>query len=369
MKESERLLSLDALRGFDMLFIMGLAPLLMSLCSLFPGGENCWLAETMEHASWHGLTHHDTIFPLFLFIAGVSFPFSYAKQVSSGLSKGRIYARIFKRAAILVFLGTVYNGFFELDFGNLRIASVLGRIGVAWMAAALIYINSGPRTRAVTAALILIGYWLLLWLVPAPDAPQGADPFSFEGNLVGFVDRQLLPGAILSGTFDPEGILSTLPAIVTAMLGMAAGDLVRRPENIIPGKRKTLYMLLAAAALLAVGLVWNTVFPINKKLWTSSFVCVVGAYSFAMFAIFYYLADVRKWHGWTLFFRVVGLNSITIYLAQRIISFSGIEQFFLGGLAGLCPPAWGAVISDAGYLAVCWLFLYFLYRQKIFLKI
>lgn len=369
MKESERLLSLDALRGFDMLFIMGLAPLLISLCSLFPGGENCWLAETMKHASWHGLTHHDTIFPLFLFIAGVSFPFSYAKQVSSGLSKGRIYARIFKRAAVLVFLGTVYNGFFELDFGNLRIASVLGRIGVAWMAAALIYINSGPRTRAVTAALILIGYWLLLWLVPAPDAPQGADPFSFEGNLVGFVDRQLLPGAILSGTFDPEGILSTLPAIVTAMLGMAAGDLVRRPENIIPGKRKTLYMLLAAAVLLAVGLVWNTVFPINKKLWTSSFVCVVGAYSFAMFAIFYYLADVRKWHGWTLFFRVVGLNSITIYLAQRIISFSGIEQFFLGGLAGLCPAAWGAVVSDAGYMAVCWLFLYFLYRQKIFLKI
>ena len=354
MEQSGRLASLDALRGFDMLFIMGLTPLVVSLCCLFPGGEDSWLAGTMSHVEWHGLSHHDTIFPLFLFIAGISFPFSYAKQVASGVPLRRIYLKIFKRAAVLVFLGVVYNGFFNLDFTHLRIASVLGRIGLAWMFAALLFINFKTKARALTAVAILVGYWLLLWLCPAPDAPAGSGPFSFEGNLAGYVDRLFLPGVILSGTFDPEGILSTLPAVVTAMLGMFTGEFVRIPEEKIPGGRKSLYMLLAAAALLAAGLLWSTVFPVNKKLWTSSFVCVVGAYSLGLFSLFYYLTDVRGFRKWTLFFRVVGLNSITIYLAQRIISFDGIQKFFLGGLEGICP---------------CWLFLYFLYRHKVFLKV
>lgn len=368
-KKSGRLVSLDALRGFDMLFIMGLAPLVVSVCSLFPGGESCWLAGTMDHAQWHGFNHHDTIFPLFLFIAGISFPFSYAKQQANGASRGRIYLKIFRRAIALVLLGLVYNGLFNLDFKDLRVASVLGRIGVAWMVAALLFINLRTRTRAVIAALILVGYWLLLWLVPAPDAPAGADPFSFEYNLAGYVDRLLLPGAVYYGTFDPEGILSTLPAVVTAMLGMFTGEFVRLPESSVSGRRKALYMFLAAVAFLAVGLLWNTVFPVNKKLWTSSFVCVVASYSLGLFSLFYYLADVRKWRGWTLFFRVVGLNSITIYLAQVIVDFGGISDFFLGGLAGLCSPQWGAVINGAGYMAVCWLFLYFLYKHKVFLKV
>lgn len=369
MEQSGRLASLDALRGFDMLFIMGLAPLIVSLCCLFPGGEGSWLAGTMAHVEWHGLSHHDTIFPLFLFIAGVSFPFSYAKQVASGAPRSRIYLKIFTRAAVLVFLGTVYNGFFNLDFAHLRIASVLGRIGLAWMFAALLFINFRTGTRVLAAAAILVGYWLLLWLCPAPDAPAGSGPFSFEGNLVGYVDRILLPGAILSGTFDPEGILSTLPAVVTAMLGMFTGEFVRIPEDRIPGGRKSLYMLLAAVALLAAGVLWSTVFPVNKKLWTSSFVCVVGAYSLGLFSLFYYVADVRGLRKWTLFFRVVGLNSITIYLAQRIIGFDGIQEFFLGGLERICPPGLAAVVGDAGYMAACWLFLYFLYRHKVFLKV
>ena len=369
MNEQKRLLSLDALRGFDMLFIMGLSPLIVSICALFPGGGECWLAETMGHARWDGFTHHDTIFPLFLFIAGVSFPFSLARQLKSGLGKGRIYARLFRRAAALILLGIVYNGLFDLDFANLRIASVLGRIGTAWLLAAILYVNFGTRTRAAIAAVILIGYWLLLRFVPAPDVQGAAGPFSFEGNLAGYVDRMLLPGKIYSGTFDPEGLLSTLPAIVTAMLGMFTGELVRRPEDKMPGTRKTAVMLAAAAVLLIAGMVWNEFFPINKKLWSSSFVCVAGAYSLFMFALFYYVIDVKGLRNWTLFFRVVGLNSITIYLAQEIIDFKGIGNFFLGGAERLCGQPWDAVIGSAGYVAVCWLFLYFLYRQKIFLKI
>lgn len=368
--QSKRLLSLDALRGFDMLFIMGFSSLVMDVCALFEGGSDWWISRTMEHVDWNGLAHHDTIFPLFLFIAGVSFPFSYAKQLSSGMSTRSIYLKIFKRMLILIGLGVVYNGFFKLDFENLRIASVLGRIGLAWGFAAILYINFKPMTRAIIAGVTLIGYWLLICYVPAPDVP-GADPLTMQGNLIGYVDRLLMPGRLIydGGRFDPEGLLSTVPAIVTAMLGMFAGEFIRIPEEKISGSRKSLYMAGAAAAMLALGLLWSLVFPINKMLWSSSFVLVVGAYSLGMLALFYYIIDVRGWQRWTLFFRVIGLNSITIYMAQRIISFSSINRFFLGGLAGLVPEAWGTLILSIGYVAVCWLFLYFLYRKNIFLKI
>ena len=383
--QSRRLLSLDALRGFDMLFIMGLSHLICSVCELFPSGADSYLWQTMKHASWDGLYHHDTIFPLFLFIAGVSFPFSYAKQCEGGASRKKVYWKIIRRAVILIALGVVYNGFFKCQFDNLRICSVLGRIGMAWALAALLYVNFSAKVRAVIAGAVLIGYWLLICYVPAPDA-EGAAALSMEGNLVGYVDRMVTPGRLLrKGLFDPEGLLSTVPAVVTAMLGMFTGEFVRkdnlpavrrtaeegsgRQERFSVGTRKAGYMGLAALGMLAVGLVWSLVFPINKALWTSSFVLVVGSYSLAMFALFYYIIDVRGWQKWCIPFSVVGLNSITIYMAQRIVPFDRISGFFLKGFAGMMPEVWGEVLLDAGYLAVSWLFLYFLYKKKTFLKI
>lgn len=369
MKPNERLLSLDALRGFDMLFIMGFAGLVTSLCALWPNAFTDALALQMKHTSWDGLTHHDTIFPLFLFIAGVSFPFSLARQRANRIGEGSIRRRVIRRGLTLVVLGLVYNGLFTLDFATLRVASVLGRIGLAWMFAALLYMHCGVRPRAITAAVILIGYALLTGLVAAPDAPAGAGPLTFEGNLAGWVDRQWLPGRIHYKTFDPEGLLSTLPAIVTAMLGMFTGEFLRTERSALTSNRKALCMLLAAAALTVIGVCWSYAIPVNKKLWSSSFTCVVAGYSLGMFALFYYLIDVRGWTRWTLFFRVIGLNSITIYLAQRIVGFGRISDFFLGGVASKSPEAVAAVINDAGYVAVCWLFLYFLYRKNTFLKV
>ena len=369
MEPGKRLLSLDALRGFDMIFIMGFASVISYICALFPGGESCWLETQMHHVAWDGLRHHDTIFPLFLFIAGVSFPFSYAKQVSKGASRKSVYWKIFKRGIILFLFGLVYNGFFKLQLSTLRIYSVLARIGFAWMFAALLFINFKPKARAIIAAAILIGYWLLLRFVPAPDAP-GAGPFTLEGNLVGYIDRMLIPNHLLSkGAFDPEGLLSLLPAIVTAMLGMFTGEFVRIDDSKISGGKKSLYMALAAVVMLVVGLVWSLDFPINKKLWSSTFTLVVGAYSLGLFALFYYIIDVRGWKGWTKFFEVVGLNSITIYMAQRIFSFRGVSDFFLNGLAKLCPEPVGNLILACGYFFVSWLFLWFLYKKKIFLKV
>jgi len=370
MTKDSRLASLDALRGFDMMFIMGVASLVAAVCGLFPGGSDCWLAQQMEHVDWNGWHHHDTIFPLFLFIAGISFPFSFAKQLSSGRSLGQVRLKIVRRGLMLVFLGFLYNGLLNLHLDHFRFYSVLGRIGLAWMFAALLFVRFGPRVRAILSAAILLGYWLLC-RIPAPDVP-GADPLSMEGCLVGYIDRCILPGHLHETVFDPEGLLSTLPAIVTALMGMFAGELVR--GDLFKGKRlsgsgKTLYMLGAALVCFALGYVWNIWFPINKKLWTSSFVLVLAGFSLASFALFYWVIDVKGWKRWAFPFCVIGMNSITIYLAPKVIDFFRFSNFFLSGILERMEPAAAGVVCIAGMLAVKWLFLYFLYKKNIFLKV
>ena len=365
MDSNKRLASLDTLRGFDMMFIMGVSTLIVAICQLFPNGADCWIARQMGHVDWNGLRHHDTIFPLFLFIAGISFPFSHAKQLSKGAGTGQVYWKIIRRSLTLVLFGFLCNGLLRFKFDHIRIYSVLTRIGLAWMFAALLFINFKPKARAIIAGVILIGYWFLC-MIPAPDVP-GADPLSQDGCLVGYIDRTLFPGHLYNGNFDPEGLLSLLPSIVTAMLGMFTGEYVRKED--ITGNRKTLMMFAAAAAMLAVGLIWSHWLPVNKKLWSSTFVLVVGAYSLAMFALFYWIIDVKGCDGLTMPFKVIGMNSITIYMAPRIINFNYARDFFLKGVVELCPDPVGKVINYAGYVLVCWLFLYFLYRKKIFLKI
>lgn len=367
MDTNSRLKSIDALRGFDMLFISGLAPLIVAVCSLWPDcGFAGWLSSQMHHAEWNGFTQYDTIFPLFLFLAGMSFPFSWNKQKANGKTRKQIVFKIIRRGFTLCLIGLILNGL--LRFGplsDLRFASVLGHIGIAWMCAALLYINFKPRTLGFIAGAILIGYWLVMWLVPGVD-----DPFSFQNNLAGTVDRMILPGRLHENNyFDPEGWMSTIPAIVTALLGMFTGEFVRTPSTKISGGKKTLVLLAAALVLIAVSLVWNQVFPINKKLWTSSFVCAAAGYSLVFFALFYWLIDVKGWTKWSFPLRVIGMNSITIYAAQNIIDFRGIRDFFFKGLSGLCPTPWNDIVNNAAYILIIWLFLYFLYRKKVFLKV
>ncbi|MFD2554163.1 acyltransferase family protein [Sphingobacterium tabacisoli] len=364
-QKSKRLTSLDALRGFDMFFIMGLAGIIVAFTELFPNSTVMqWLGSQMHHVEWHGLTHHDTIFPLFLFIAGISFPFSLDAQRRVGRSDSEIYKKIIKRGITLVLLGIVYNGFFRLDFENLRYASVLGRIGLAWMFSALLFVRFGTKTNALIALFLLVGYWLALWLIP-----NSSDPYSFEDNLVGTVDRLLLPGKLIYGSFDPEGLLSTIPAIAMAMFGMFTGQWIQLPSEKYTDTKKINYMLVAAVLLILIGYIWSLQFPINKKLWTSSFVCVVSGISLILFSLFYYIMDVKGYNKYALFFSVVGLNSISIYLAQEIVGFSKISNYFLGGIVTHLPEAYGNLLSSIGYFTVCWLFLYFLYKKKIFLKV
>lgn len=365
--ETTRLESIDALRGFDMFFITGGAALLHALYKACPTAFFATLDAQMTHMKWDGFAFYDMIFPLFLFIAGISFPFSLAASRRRGLSERRIVANILRRGAMLVLLGLVFNGLFRLDFETMRYASVLGRIGLAWAAAALLYRVTSLRTRLCTTLGILAGYGLLLATVTAPDAPAGASPLSVEGNIVGFIDRNWLPGSLLDGDFDPLGLLSTLPAVATALLGMTAGDAVRSPR--LTENRRVALLAGTGIALLAAGVLLDPVLPINKPLWSSSYVCFAGGWSMLLFAAFYWMIDVRGWRRWSFYFRIIGLNSITIYMLQKIVDLKGVAQFFFGGAAKLLPSAWGGVVLAAGYLLVVYVLLRFLYKRNLFLKV
>ena len=361
----KRLDSLDALRGFDMFWIMGGESLICLIASLC-GAPDFW--KDFGHAPWDGLHFMDTVFPLFLFIAGVSFPFSAANSLAKGRTTWQVALRALRRGLVLFALGIVYNGFLStLDFAGFRIWSVLGRIGLAWMFAAWIYLAvRSVRARIVLAAGLLVAVTLVTRLVLAPGAVEWSGPFSPEGNLGCWLDRTLTSGHIYRPLFDPEGFAGLLPAVVTAMLGMFAGELVRRDAT---GRWKTRTMLCCGAGLVVLGLVWSFVFPINKALWSPSFTLVVGGYSFLMFAVFYWIIDVKGWTRWSFFFKVIGVNSIAIYMGRAIIDFGHARDFFLKGLAGLLPQSAGELLLRIGYIAVCWLFLLVLYRKKIFIKV
>ena len=382
----KRLLSLDALRGADMLFIMGFGTLLYRLCHLFGFGGDCFLAQQMQHVAWHGLHFEDMIFPIFLFVAGVSFPYSLAHQLEAGRTRGQIVLRCAKRMFLLFLLGLFYNGLFStFDFAGTVYGSVLGRIGVAWFLAALLYLFCGARTRAAVAAVILLGYWMLLLFVPAPDAAEvvvperlaayASGPFAPASVFAGYVDRLLLPGKLTTpGVISNQGLLATLPSVVTAMLGMFAGEFVRGKGAAMSGGRRSACLLGAGVALVLAGCLvafgfggWSM--PFNKILWSTSFTLTVGGIAACLFAVFHYLIDVRGLVGWSFFFRVIGLNSITIYLLQRLVNFDGVAKFFVGGLAQYLPQYGEGVLLSVGHIALCWLVLLFLYRKNVFLKV
>ncbi len=367
MNKSARLESLDALRGFDMLFITGLTYLISSICHLFPGGDTFWLEAQMHHASWDGFTLYDTIFPLFIFIAGVSFPYSYAKQLGIGRTKGQIYTKVIIRAGILVILGMVYNGFLQFDPDSHRFFSVLGRIGVSGMLASVIYMNVKTRGRIIIALSILVVYWAASYIV-APDAPAGTDPHSLEGSIAAYIDRTLFPGLIYKeGVYDPEGLLSTFPAVVTAMLGNFAGEFIKASK--MSGNRKALYMVAAAVVLTTAGLIWSIWLPVNKKLWSSSFTLVAGGYSTAMLALFYWIIDVKGLRKWAFPLKVVGMNSIAVFMLPKIFDLEYTAGFFCGWVMRIVGEGWDQVVLWTAYLLLNWLILYLMYRKEVFVKV
>jgi predicted acyltransferase len=367
-QQPKRLHSLDALRGFDMFWIMGGEGIFAGLATLTGWPVLQWWAGQLDHVEWHGFQFYDMIFPLFLFIAGISFPFSLAKRMALNEPRKKIYFHVISRGLILVLLGILYNNGVRFDFGEMRYGSVLGRIGLAWMFGALIFMNTKLTFRIVWLWGLIIGYWLLLLLFPAHDLGS-TDAFSMQGNLASYIDRLLMPGHLYKDIHDPEGLFSTIPAISTALLGMLTGQFVMSEYMQKKPLRKVLFMVLAAIGLMIIGKVWNIFFPINKNLWSSSFVCFVGGLSLLFFSLFYLIIDIWNYRKWAFFFVVIGMNPITIYLANRIINFRAAAKFFFGGIIELLPETWAPFMNSLAVATVGWVFLYILYRKKIFLRV
>ena len=373
-----RLISLDALRGFVMFWIMSGEHIVHALAKAAPIPVFVWMSSQMHHTEWEGITFYDMIFPIFLFVAGVSMPYSFEKKMkAAGVNtpielpsqeKKKIYLSMFKRTCILVFLGFVVNGLLRFEgYDQTRFASVLGRIGLAWFFAGLIYLNFNLKKQLFWFAGILIGYYLAMKLIPVPGF--GAGVLTKEGSLEGYIDRLFLPGRLHSIVYDPEGLFSTIPAVATALLGMFLGTFLRASGTFSTNK-KLLILVASAIVLIGTGLIWSYDFPINKHLWSSSFVCYVGGFSILFFTFFHLIIDVLGFHKWAFPLLLIGSNSIVIYMAaEGLVNFKHTADFLFAGLIKFSPLIWQPVFATLSVTFVQLILLYFLYKRKWFLKV
>ena len=357
----QRLYSLDALRGFDMFWIMGADEIMHTTAKAT--GSPFWqtMANQFTHPAWNGFHFYDLIFPLFLFIAGVATPYSVGRAMEKGKTKQQVLWRVVKRGLILVILGIIVNNGLTIEpVSKIRFASGLGRIGLAYMFANIIYIYSKYRTQIIWFFGILIGYWLMFKFTSAPGFPHG--DLTMEGNFASYVDRLFLPGRLYLGIHDPEGIMSTIPAIATGLLAILTGQLLKNSPY--TQRRKALLMAGAGVLCIIVALIWNFDFPINKNLWTSSFVLNVGGISLLLLSLFYYIIDILGYKNWAFFFKVIGMNSILIYMSGKFLEWEYSTHAFLGWLGQLAGSPFNAVVMAICVVLVKWAFLYFMYKKK-----
>lgn len=391
--QSDRIESIDALRGFDMFWIVGGDALARALCawadsSRSQAGFWGWYAGTVadardqfEHVAWHGFHFYDLIFPLFLFVVGCVLPISLAKHHGSAA-----YGRILRRTLALLALAFIYAGFLQLgflsiadgqlhwDFSNTRFPGVLQRIAICYFVTALIVLHTKPWTQVFFVAAILLGYFGIFHFL----APPGGQPrdYSMETSFAGYIDRQVLGGTKLYyGHGDNEGLLSTLPAVATTLLGALAGRwLMGFWSPII----KFLGLAVVGSALVFAGWQWEAQLgmPVNKILWTSSFVLVTAGWSSILLAGFYLIVDMIGLRFLMFPFIVIGSNAIAIYMMRRFVDFPHMAQFFTGGIHRLLgetnPEKFvngQAVLWWGTILALQWMVLYFLYRHRAFLRV
>lgn len=357
---SARLVSLDVLRGFDMCWILGLGGVLRALLTqtMPESALTGWGVPQLEHAAWEGFRFYDLIFPLFLFISGVSMAIALPARVTR-LGRGAAVQHLLARALTLVVLGVFFSGGLKDGWDQIRWLGVLQRIGIASAAAGLLSLVLGWRGLAVVTVALLGGYCLLLGLVPVPGI--GAGDFAEGRNLTNYLDSLLLPGRKYNGTHDPEGLLSTLPAIATALLGLLAGKWISRA---VSTAAKVRGLLIAGLCLLALGWAWHPFFPVIKKIWSSSFVLVAGGWSLLLLGLFYGLVDGRGWRRGLSPFVWVGANPILLYLCSGLGFFRVVADRLIG------TPG-----RDWAWLPVCVSFLLmlllarWLWRRGIFVKV
>ncbi|CAM3474871.1 acyltransferase family protein [Aquirufa ecclesiirivi] len=364
---SNRLYSLDALRGFDMFWIMGADEVFHTMFKATDSPIWGFFAHQFSHPEWHGFRFYDLIFPLFLFMAGVATPFSLGKEIEKGKNREQLLLKVIKRGLILAALGVVYNNGLEIKpIEEIRFGSVLARIGLGYMFANIIYLyTKKPMFQAIWFGGILMFYYLLLKFNAAPGFPAG--DLSQEGNFASYMDRLIMPGRLYKGNHDPEGLTSTIPAISTGLLGILTGNYLKNDPS--DGTQKTKRMAMFGALFIVLALVWNIDFPINKNLWSSSFVLMVGGISLLLLSLFYYIIDVKGYQKWSFFFRIIGMNSILIYMSGVFINWEYSTDSIFHWLGQLLGNPYNAVAMAICYTGVKWYFLYFMYQKKVFLRV
>ncbi len=363
---SQRLYSLDALRGFDMFWILGADELFHQLEKAT--GSSFWgsVSTQFTHPSWNGFHLYDLIFPLFIFLAGVSTPYSIGRSLSDGKSKQQLLLRVIKRGMILVLLGMVYNNGLQLrPLADIRFSSVLGRIGISYMLANIIYLYGKEKWQIIWFASLLIGYWLILKFTSAPGFPMG--DLTMEGNFASYVDRTVLPGKLSLGIHDTVGFFNNIPAISTALAGIITGIYLKRTD--IAKQKKAMMMALVGIGSLVIAQLWNLDFPINKNMWSSSFVMHTTGLSLLLMALFYYIIDVLGYQRWAFFFKVIGMNSILIYISGKFINWKYTTTGFFQWLLDWVGEPYNLVLLSLCIIVVKWIFLYLLYQKKIFLRV
>ena len=363
-----RLVSLDAFRGLT----------IAGMILVNNPGSWSYVYAPLRHAEWHGWTPTDLIFPYFLFIVGVALPFSFRKRLERGDDRGRLMQHVVRRASILIGIGILMRAIPDFDFATMRYYGVLQRIGLVYIGVGAAYLFLNRAGRAWLTAALLLGYWALMSWVPVPG--YGAGDLSPDGNLAAWIDRLVMGGHLWQDTWDPEGLLSTLPAIGTALLGITAGEWLQSDR---PVAERTRGMLVGGLGLTVAGLAWGLVFPINKNLWTSSYVVFTAGTALVLLGALYWLIDVRKLRGfWQEWMVVYGMNAITVFVASGMLS-KAMFRIRIGGPDG--TSVYNAVYENAfrswagdfnGSLAfaityiVFWLgLMWLLHARRIYVKI
>lgn len=381
-----RLISLDVFRGAT----------IAAMILVNDPGSWSHIYSPLEHAEWNGWTPTDLIFPFFLFIVGVSMTLSFASRIARGLTRRALVIHVVRRSELIFAIGLFLNGFPDFDFSSIRIMGVLQRIALCYLVAGLLYlftfqmqsareqparVRANIRVTAAVAIALLIGYWALMTFVPVPG--YGAGHLGKDDNLGAYVDRTLMGGHLWSEsvTWDPEGLLSTLPAIASLLIGILAGEWLRSDRR---AQRKALGLAAAGLALMIAGLLIHPYFPINKNLWTSSFVLFTGGFAMLALAVCYWIIDVRAWRAWTAPFLVFGMNAILAYALAALVSevstdfdflnFHGHETTLHGWIydkyfVPYASPVNASLAFAVFFVLVIFALLWPFYRGKLFLRI
>jgi predicted acyltransferase len=357
-----RLLSLDALRGFDMIWIIGAQEIVKGLAKVFPGKLSEMAAGQLEHVRWQGLHCYDVIWPLFMFMVGVSLSFSLARRKLSGATNRVLYLHALKRALILFVLGMMAQGnLLQFNLATLHPCySVLHGIAAGYLIATVVMLRFGSKGQAIATAAFLILYWILLISIPVPGVGRGV--LTPTGNAATYVDHLVL-GRFAFG--ENTWFLSYLGFAASVLIGGLAGNVLRSTR---PAKNKCLFLSAGGIAIVGLGLIWSLWFPIIKLLWTSSFVLVTGGISCLLLAAFYLVIDVGGYRKWAFGFVVIGTNALAVYMATMLFDFRNIGNIFVGHLLPRVG-VYSSFLEASVAFTIIWLILYWMYRTKSFVKL